>query len=57
MRYADENMTGTISTYVVSLEDQKVRVTGSITYDVLVEKIKKTGKKVIFRIKLAKKLH
>lgn len=35
-----------ISSYNVSLEKQEVLVTGSIGYDTLLEKIKKTGKEV-----------
>ena len=35
-----------ISSYDVSLEKQEVLVKGTIDYDVLLEKIKKTGKEV-----------
>jgi copper chaperone len=35
-----------ISSYDVSLEKQEVLVTGTIPYDELLEKIKKTGKEV-----------
>ena len=35
-----------ISTYDVSLEKQEVLVKGTIDYDTLLEKIKKTGKEV-----------
>ncbi|EIN07322.1 copper chaperone taha [Punctularia strigosozonata HHB-11173 SS5] len=35
-----------ISSYDVSLEKQEVLVTGTIPYDDLLEKIKKTGKEV-----------
>ncbi|KAI0341559.1 copper chaperone taha [Trametopsis cervina] len=35
-----------VSSYDVSLERQEVLVTGSIPYDTLLEKIKKTGKEV-----------
>ncbi|KAH9952231.1 copper ion chaperone, partial [Amylocystis lapponica] len=35
-----------ISSYTVSLEKQEVFVTGTIPYDTVLEKIKKTGKEV-----------
>ena len=35
-----------VSSYDVSLEKQEVLVTGTIAYDDLLEKIKKTGKEV-----------
>jgi len=36
-----------VTTYDVSLENQKVVVTGPISYDTVLEVIKKTGKEVI----------
>ncbi|CAA7271673.1 unnamed protein product [Cyclocybe aegerita] len=43
---AKNDGTSGVSSYDVSLENQEVLVTGTILYDDLLEKIKKTGKEV-----------
>jgi hypothetical protein len=39
-----------VTDYTVNLEEQKVLVTGTIGYDDLLEKIKKTGKEVCINL-------